>query len=263
MYRESLALTFQMSKYIFLIIAAFIVYYTLGEKEIWGFTGSGEGSFVVFIILAFYAHYYFIFSSLDVPKDQGKRILGFVGWSFFLFILALIPAFGVAAFFFYGVGSGGDLQEDANLDVFLSIFVASYAVCSLVVYSFLGTVLPAHVAGRKKGLKYAYLRGWEYFYFGLWRLLVGPGLILTISFIAYVSVLMIGNVPETLFVNGWVPNITTILADVILLWLQFWATIMVAWILSTVFLNSEKTEESAPLESSVSAYSRSSTRPME
>jgi len=247
MYKETLKLTLNMYKIVLAFVAVGIIITVLGEREILDSSGDVTSS-ILFIVLAFYAHFLVLFPGRIQQKEDNNKLIGFLGWSFLLFFLiAILAALISLPFIGYAVSTNAD-AESGSFGLFILAFVVVYGIVSLFFYSLFGTVLPAHVAGREKGLKKAFKRGKKNFFYIFGRLLIGPGLIITLSTLVYFALLGATINSDTLFRDGWVPNIAAIIAEAAFWWINCWATIMVAWVLSKAFMRTDTVDVAAPMK---------------
>ncbi len=225
-------------KYPIVVVGVMVGEYLIQAVNEFVSVGAGATIASVFLWswLAYMMHSDMLLSP-DRDKSRDTSVYGFAGRSFGLLMLALLPPL----FLVLGlVFPGSERGADEDLLLIIGIMIPAFALTSLLVFTFLGTILPAHVANEGRGLGMVIARGWRQFFWIAGRLTIGPGLLFVIS-------LAIFTVPTLVFdlsgdyLSGGVPDPLTTFAAMITYAIQAWATIMVAVILSRAFVRDGST----------------------
>lgn len=238
MYLGSLRLAFTLYPYIVLAVAVEILLELLMQQDVLDTDGS-LGVIIFWSFVACHAHF-----SILLPADRDRRADNKIMAGFCLRYFGLTALFLVltAVFILLGFGdlntwpngAGNQASSMNKWGVTLTVILSF-----LLVFSLLGTVLPAYVAGREQGVKKALQRGVRYILPLMVRLIVGPGIIYFGPFFLIEFLFILQQVPDTFFIENWVPNFPALIALPLLYCFKGWAIVMTAWILSHAFLMSE------------------------
>lgn len=246
MYRESFRFLVHHRIAFFVVLALFLVLELISVRRWNDQIGvmTGISATVLFISLEFYVCFRVIFPDRSILLSDMAKIVGFLLLKLLLLVLIVLPAAGLLLLLFYLTDFEDELARQGKwlIESKYVPVILIYGV-GLFVYSFLGTILPAHVAGRETGLLYAFWRGQRTFFRLLWRFLLGPGVIFVACQLAYYLNSINRFFPREFIDENWVLNVTTILIKIPLMGLDIWMTVLIAWILSTVFLKDEAEEE--------------------
>lgn len=203
--------------------------------------GSGDifVSVLIWSYLAFNAH-----AVILVPKNREKtannlRVVGFTLRSCGIGALFLLPAFIMIATLDWELFHPATWSEVPASWAAIGLILA---VCFAVVFSLLGSLLPAFVADRARGLGPALSRGWRQFFPTAARLLAGPVVMFVIADVAFLA----GGIhmaPHTDLLNAiYIPNVPMFAILIFGYLIQALGTIMVAVVLSNAFLSAESGE---------------------
>lgn len=205
---------------------------------------------MIWSMLAFIAH------SETLPNPEKNldkdisRTFGFAVRSVCLVVLAVLPCFAIVS----------ALPQSADPDVVIGAFmvalVPAFAAMNLLVFSLLGTILPAYVTGEDRGLGRALARGMRQFFWLISRLAIPAGLAILAAIILVVPVALLGNGGNYLS-GGYIPNPQMMPFALIAYAIMGWAVIMTAVILSRAYLRDREQVEtvSETPDLSVSAQS--------
>lgn len=196
-------------------------------------------SVLIWSFLAFNAHVELLLpKSRSAAADQA-RVLGFAMRTFGLGVLFAIPA-AVLMFPFIA-----RLLNTSSWNVALSSWGAISLIlsgCFVIVFSLLGSLLPAFVADRARGLGPALARGWRQFFWTASRLIAGPVAIFALAYV----VILGGSIymdPHTDLLNAnYIPNVPLFAILILGYLIQALGTIMIAVVLSNAFLRAEPGE---------------------
>lgn len=238
MYLGSVRLALKL--YPFFLAAVFGELFLRALNELGIFQSGGlVVSYLIWSILACYAHMAILLPEKRDGREDLDLVFGFAWRNLGLTALFFVPALAIVA-------SGADSfiaafkgEDDQAFMTIVGGGVIPVILIFLLVYGLLGTILPAFITGRNKGMKNAFRRGCRFFFPVMGRLIIGPGFIyLGLSTIG-IFLLSLFQVPEMIFQKNWVPNFSTILSFGLIYCIHGWAVIMIAWILSHSFLASE------------------------
>jgi len=236
MYPTSVRLFKQLLPYVALAIVGEFAIQIVQEK-----TSSGSGlifvSVLIWGILAYYAH-----ASLLLPDSRDKaadqqRFIGFALRTFGLGCLMMIPVL-IASVALVSQYFGGTATVGSEITKFLAIGIFM-AVCFLVVFSLLGTLLPAFVADRGRGLRAALSRGLSQFLWTSGHLLGGPIILFALAFLITIGGQLVVAPQYDLLDASYIPNIPLFLIMAVVYLIQALGTVMTAWVLSTAFLRAD------------------------
>lgn len=184
---------------------------------------------MIWSIVAISAHGTVLIGSTDLGLGKTKKLFGAFVWrSFVLLLLCLIPYLVVV----YLIYDGGSIYKSGI------VALPVLGLAALVIFSLLGTWLPAVVANGNRGIGTAIDRAERSFFYAAGRLLVGPGLLqitlVIVALLAYTKGILSG---EVFGAAG--------LSIVDLIWIpanyaaQAYSVTMVAVILSRAYLKAE------------------------
>lgn len=244
MYSTSIQLFTRLLPYVALAVGGQIIIDIVGAALSAG-SSTIFASALVWGALAYQAHVLLLVPKDSEKSNEASRVLGFVFRSLGLGFLVAIPTVVVAIVMAVAF-KGGEIAivSPAGLGIILGIGVFS-AVFFLITFSLLGTVLPAFVANRGRGMSAALSRGGSQFGWLCGHLLLGPVLLVVASLlVAGIGGAALGG-EANLMSAHFIPNIPVILIVIIIYLINALGTITLAWTLSTAFLRSE---EGQPLE---------------
>ncbi|TQV77722.1 hypothetical protein [Denitrobaculum tricleocarpae] len=232
MYQTSFRLFKALLSYVAIAVVGEILLVIAQEKFPIG-SGHIFVSVLIWSYLAFNAH-----AELLLPKNRDKtadnmRILGFALRTFGIGVIFAIPA---VILVFPFIGRLLDAVTWSQVLATWGIIGLALAACFVIVFSLFGSLLPAFVADRARGLGPALARGWRQFFWTASRLIAGP--VVTFA-LAYVVILG-GSIymdPHTDLLNAiYIPNVPMFAILILGYLIQALGTIMVAVVLSNAFL---------------------------
>ncbi|WP_282607219.1 hypothetical protein [Pelagibius sp. Alg239-R121] len=236
MYPASVRLFTQLLPFVALAIVGELAIQIAKEKM-----SSGSGltfvSVLIWAYLAFYAHASLLLPDNRDKAEDNKRVFGFALRTFGLGFLMMIPVvIGVIAVFsqvFTATATAG-----SEITAFVEIGIL-LAVCFLIVFGLLGTLLPAFVADRGRGFSVAFSRGISQFLWTSGHFLAGPVLLFAVSYAISIGGLYAMDPHIDLLNASYIPNIPLFLILIVAYVIQALGTVMIAWVLSTAFLRAE------------------------
>ncbi len=238
MYRESFALALRLHTTILLAMVLDIALQVLVEKDILG-DKAGISVTIIWSLPAFFAHLHILFPEKAERDFNVIKISGFFLRNLGLIILSMLPGVLVAISMLQAIQAevGGDEDQMYILTTFFLIIPT--AITFLLVFGVLGTLLPAYVTGRERGIGKALSRAKESFFPIIGRTIIGPApiLLLSLFLVGFLPVSL--NVPLVYLTDNWIINTPFFLIMFAALLLQGWAIVMMAWILSKAFLATE------------------------
>ena len=161
MYLTSLQLFISLRVYVAIAVVGELAIQLVGEAfDIGG--GLAFASILIWSYLAFNAH-----AALLLPQDRDKatdntRVLGFALRAFGLGILMLVPVVAMIVLLLSD-SSVDPRQGRGDLSLLVTIGLSS-GLAFLLIFGYLGTLLPAFVADRNRGLGPALSRGMSQFF---------------------------------------------------------------------------------------------------
>ena len=236
MYPTSFSLYLRLWPYVAFAVVGEIVIQILQERF-----ASGAGlifvSVLVWSYLAFNAHAALLLPETRDKSEDSRRVLGFALRTFGLGVLVFIPVIFAAI-----AALSGELRDGA-FGIEVSDIVAVgllLTACFIFIFALLGTLLPAFVVDRGRGLSAAFSRGRAQFFWMMSQFLAGPVLIFVLS-----SAIIFGGQawlhPHIDLLNAiYIPNVPLFLILIVGYLIQALGTIMIAWVLSSAFLRSEE-----------------------
>ncbi len=238
MYATSLQLFTRLLPYVALAVVGEIAIGIVSETLLNG--GSTYlMSALLWGVLAYQAHV-----TILLPDDRDKskdsaQFFGFLIRSFGLALLVALPTLVAAVMIAIVIkGSQTALISPSGLAIIvgMALFVGAVFV---VVFSLLGTLLPACVADRGRGVSAALSRSDSQLGWLCGRLLAGPILLSVASFMTIAAGGAIFGGEANYLSANYMPNIPMLLIVLIALSINALATITLAWTLSTAFLRAE------------------------
>ncbi|MEH6527454.1 MAG: hypothetical protein V7723_15405 [Sneathiella sp.] len=245
MYRQTLDITCRLYPFVLLAILGELILRVLMEKGLWGNSSGGLSISILYSILAFYAHVDILSLGPLNRETMVKRWLGFIFRTIGLIFLITLPAIIVTIALYHGSGLADRQSDQPTSETVALIMLPVVALFSLLVYGLLGTLLPAFVVDRGRGVGAAIDRGRATFWYVTGRLIIGPGFLFFVSLFAFAYIPVVTDLPGTYFQNGWQPNLSKFGYAIIVNTVQCGAIVMTAWIFSTTFLLSEAEPEAA------------------
>ncbi|MCR9214621.1 MAG: hypothetical protein NXI13_12960 [Proteobacteria bacterium] len=244
MYVGSLRLALKLYPYILFAVFAEIAIQALKEQDVIG-SGGAFASFFIWSILACYAHISILLPEKRDARADNKIMMGFVLRNLGLTALFLVPSIVIIIFAYNALNTAMGGSDDEAFFTAVGMAAIPIMLIFLFVYSLLGTLLPAYVAGRNTGIGKALRRGRRNFFPLMGRLVIGPGILYLGPLIIVVTLSNLLQIPEVFFNENWVPNFTALFSYALIYCFQGWAIVMIAWILSYTFLASEAEENTA------------------
>lgn len=216
-----------------------------GEYAIQAFrevTGIGVGATLVASVLIWAYLAYSAHAAVLLPADRdktadGKRMFGFALRTFGLFLLVFIPT--MIPILLIAFGSGQILAGHEMIVTFVLLVLLVGGLLWLLVFAFLGTLLPAFVADQQRGLGEAFARGRRQFFWITGRLLIGPGLVSCLSFTIVLFPVWQFDSDGDFLTSGYLPDPVTTLPGLLAYGVQTYATVLAAVVLSRAFLRDE------------------------
>lgn len=241
MYSGSLRLAVKLYPIILFAAAAELVLQVLKEQDLIG-SGGGFPSFFIWSVVACYAHFAILLPEDRDRKADNKIMMGFILRNLGLSALFIVPSVVIIFLAYDAISAGGAGNDDQMFFTVVILATIPVILIFLLVFSLLGTLLPAYVAGRAPGIKKAFQRGRRSFFPVMGKFIIGPGPIYFIPLVAVVTALYMLQIPEAFFDENWVPNIPVLVSYLLLYCIHGWAVVMAAWILSHTFLEAEADE---------------------
>jgi len=195
---------------------------------------------LIWAILAYAAHAEIL---LHANRDTGKdyqRIFGFGLRSLCLLVLMAIPFLSVA--FLARFAREQSLIGEDELIVVLACFLLASVLMIFVVLVFLGTILPAYVADKGRGVRPALARGARQYLYIVSRLIVGPSVVTIILWGVAILPAFIFEPTEDVASESYLSEASFWTASVISSAIQTYATVLTAVILSRAFLRDQELE---------------------
>lgn len=198
-------------------------------------------TFVSTLLWAYLA--YAIHAQILLPRDRistmsSASVFGFALRSFGIFIVIAVAVVLVALILTKMIGVG--LPGANELYLMLAAITLGFPM-----FVWLGTVLPAYVAGRARGVNAAIGRGRSQFGWIAGRLLIGPGLLLVLSGALY-SLLPIPIYDNSSFWNKeWIFQPIAVLGFLLYYTVQAFVTALTAVILSRAYIRAEGMPDTA------------------
>lgn len=238
MYWNSLRLLKDVASVAFAVVLAMVILDVLEEQDILtsSFSTLGVVDIFAYSYVAFAAHVAVLFPDKKTDPEINKRIGGFI-WRVFLMNLPLfIVAFLIAMFAmsFVETLDVSNLEDVKGYTVMMLLPVSG--AIFLLIFSLIGTLLPAFVYGKNKGLGQALGRKkWPI----VWRIIVGPGTLNILIILLALAVTSFGLVEGRNFQANWSPNVADIIFSLVLYTVHIWGVVMLAYILSTEYIKAE------------------------
>ena len=199
--------------------------------------GMTVASIVVWSFLAYAAHAEILLPSDRDKSKDAQRTIGFALRTFGLLLIVLVPVFVVAGYIRTVLPS--DSADDQMLFVLVALAMPVLGILWLLVFGLLGTILPAFVADRGRGLGAAFSRGRRQFFWIFGRLLVMPGLVFLFSLIVFVAPLFVFGSEGDFLGEDYVPDPVASVPALIAYAIQTYAVVLTAVVLSRGFLRDE------------------------
>ena len=199
--------------------------------------GMTVASIVVWSFLAYAAHAEVLLPSDRDKSKDAQRTIGFALRTFGLLVIVLVPVFVVAGYIRTVLPS--DSANDRTLYVLVALVSPVIGILWLVVFGLLGTILPAYVADRHRGLGAAFSRGRRQFFWIVGRLLAMPGLVLLASLIVAGAPLLVFDSDGDFLGEGYVPDPVASVPALVAYAIQTYAVVLTAVVLSRGFLRDE------------------------
>lgn len=235
MYPKSIQLFKRLLPYVALAVIGEIILVVAQEKFPIG-NGKMVASVLIWSYLAFNAHAEMLLPKSRDKNADNKRVIGFAMRTIGLGALFAIPAM-VLIFPFVGRLFNALTWNEA-LTSWGAIGLA-LSVCFVIVFSLLGSLLPAFVADQSRGIGPALARGRRQFFWTASRLVAGP----IVAFALAQVVILSGNIymdPHIdLLTANYIPNVPLFAVLIIGYLIQALGTIMIAVVLSKAFLRAE------------------------
>ncbi len=221
----------------FAVVGELVVQVTKEKTSIGG--GLTFVSVLIWSYLAFNAH-----AELLLPKNRDKtadnaRVIGFALRTFGIGVVFAIPA---VVLMFPFIGKLLDAVTWNDVLISWGAIGLAMAVCFVIVFSLFGSLLPAFVADRARGLGAALGRGWRQFFWSASRLTAGPVVVFALAYLVILGGSIHMDPHSDLLNANYIPNIpmfTILIAGYLI---QALGTIMIAVVLSNAFLRAEPGE---------------------
>jgi hypothetical protein len=211
-----------------IIPIAFFIVFKMGVSLIEDYFGIKAGTAVAMVIeigVAFVAYTTLLYGSYTAAMT-AERKPPIHSFAFRFFLLSFIP-FAIALCslpFLFPLG------EVLSLTLFLLVF----AVSTVLVLSFFGTMLPAVIDGGNRSWAAAIQRGSLTWWSVCWRLIVGPSLVM----VALIGAASLLTIPSEYAIDGEIQWLT-MLIFVPIVAVGMFASVMVAVILTQAYLRAE------------------------
>lgn len=236
MYATSIQLFTRLSPYVALAVIGELAIRLVGDEFSVG-AGLVFASVLIWAYLAFHAH-----ALLLLPEDRDRaadntRVLGFAIRTFGLGLLMLIP---VLAMIVVALSDSVGVLSVAQTD--WSVIAIIGVICALgflLILGYLGTLLPAFVADRHRGLGAALARGTSQFFWIAGHLIIGPLLLFALAVTIVVGGLDALEPNSAMLSESNFPNIPVFALLTVGYLIQALGTIMIAVVLSKAFLRAE------------------------
>lgn len=202
-------------------------------------TGLGTGATLVASVLIWAYLAYAAHAAVLLPEGRdksldGKRIFGFALRTFGLSLMAIIPVIVLLVLVIVD-----SVESDKFPDLAILALLLVGSALWLLVLGLLGTLLPAFVADRKRGMGAAFARGRRQFFWIFGRLLIGPGLLFGLSLSIALLPVWFSDSDGDLLMPGYLPDPLTTGPALLAYAVQTYATVLAAVVLSRAFLRDE------------------------
>ncbi|MCR9214620.1 MAG: hypothetical protein NXI13_12955 [Proteobacteria bacterium] len=238
MYKESFLLTARLFPVVSVTIVAAMASLLLDRLEI-HWIAEAITNLLVWTTLYFIAYFFVIFPSKNYSQITFKSLFGFMQRYFGLYALCALPALPFLLPEIEAIADGNQNALDGMAEAYFYLILLFIL---LIVFSLLGTYLPAFVSGKNEGLKKAFDRGKRSFFRVAGLLIIGPFAVSIVSAVIYWVVLILLELPECYFLEDWTPNYFVLLISLPFFWFQAWSVVMGAWIISKTFLGIEEVD---------------------
>lgn len=201
-------------------------------------TTAGAGLLFASVIIWSYL-FYAAHAQILLPPERdkaadSKRVFGFAIRTFGVVLVVAVPVGALAFFVAAGMPATGDPEATKGLVILFLLPLAG--LLTLLVLCSVGTLLPAYVADLGRGFGAALSRARRQFFWIAGRLLVGPGVVYTLS-LAGPSILgVVAGSDGPILSETYVPDPMVTLTSLLSYAIQAYATVMVAVILSRAYL---------------------------
>lgn len=205
---------------------------------------SGGGlifaSVLIWSYLAFNAHAALLLPETRDKREDSRRVIGFALRTFGLGLLMSVPVVFAAIAALSGELQGGAFGIEVGDIVTVGVMLI---ICFIVVFGLLGTLLPAFVADKGRGVSAAFARGRAQFFWMMSQFLAGP----IVVFVFANAIIFGGQAwmhPHIDLLNAiYFPNIPLFLILIAGYLIQALGTIMTAWVLSSAYLRAEEASQ--------------------
>ncbi|MGB5216414.1 MAG: hypothetical protein WBN88_22555 [Anderseniella sp.] len=201
-------------------------------------SGGSFASMFLWSCLAFVVHAQILLPSDSIADAIVLRVFGFAMRSFGIFVLMLIASALLTIIFTLVFGT----EQSRVLFVYALV---AFVILGLPVFVWLGTILPAFVAGRARGVRAAVKRGKTQFGWIAGRLIIGPGVLLVLSLALGLLLLIPVDYNGEFWNEQGVFQPLVVFALFICFTVQAFATALTAVILSRAFLRAEGMPDAA------------------
>lgn len=201
----------------------------LARETTFSSVGLTFASAMIWSMLAFIAHIESL-PEKERPQDGDiSRIFGFAVRSVCLFVLAALPCIILISAAFSAA------QPDVAAGAFMVAVVVAFAATSVLVFSLLGTILPAYAAGEGRGIGAAIARGSRQFLWLSSRLTIPAVLAVAAAAILVLPVIALDAGGDYLS-GGYVPSPVMTPFALMAYAVLAWAVILAAVIVTRAFL---------------------------
>ncbi|MEM9105677.1 MAG: hypothetical protein AAGC96_08470 [Pseudomonadota bacterium] len=255
MYSESLSLYRRLYVWVGLIVfVQLLAVFTNSDPEV-SLAASlvtivaGFGSFLVWIMLSYYAFADLLSSQMTPDVYSTRRIISFALRTIFLLLLTMLLS-GLVAGGAVWIATGL-LSLDVSfapgssfMSVFTVLVVPVMSLAMIVIYSLLGTCLPASVVGQKHGFAGHFQLGKSQFWQTAVMLFIGPTVLSILSqglnlLYSRVSTVSYFPTPElwSAYTSTGHFNLPAILVQIVNGLIGALVIVMSAWILTSAYRN--------------------------
>ena len=240
MFKQSAILLLKYKMHVAFVCVGALVLAILGDYS----TSKYSLLFPEFLIWAYLAtaiHIHLLKEEEDRELFDYKTIFGFAGRTFVISAISILPMI-----IFIITNARSFSNTNNNLDLVLFMLYASLFLLAgfLLAFTFLGTMLPAFIADKNKGVMNAIRRGKNQFGFISWRLLVGPTFICVLSLIPILIYSTLAtDVSDKIISSDLIDSLQQILIFLLLFFIQAYSVVMTAWILSKAFLRNPSDQD--------------------
>ena len=189
---------------------------------------------LIWIYLIYRVHIAVLWQGRPEKRPSQTRLIGFglraIGLGALLLLVFVI---GTALLVSWHRADNGDIEVSNSLVIQIW---AALDLAFLLVFGLFGTLLPAYVANKGRGLGMALARTRAQFLWIFGHLLLGPLLLTGIALAAWAWVVFDFNLNDAALDHVYPMDFSNLILVTLIALLNALGTVMTAWILSTAFM---------------------------